>query len=241
MNTTFDAARQRFAEWNTTPELPPGSRTPGTKATEYAYAYLKHNIVTLEIEPRTILTENAVASALDISRTPVREAFMRLGAEGLLEYLPRRGALVPEITLRSLREQAETRVVLEGYGIDWICEHEVPVAASLFASIDEQTAAFKAAPRSIPEMVSIDKEFHWKLVKATGNTEFSRLYNSLHDRQLRTGIAMFSAVPDRAVTALGHHRDIAEAVERFDREAAQTMLRTHIIDSLDAVAHAFPR
>lgn len=52
---------------------------------------------------------------------------------------------------------------------------------------------------------------------------------------------MFSAVPGRAEEALSQHRDIAEALERFDRDAAQAMLRMHIIDSLDTVSPAFPR
>ena len=239
MSRVLDPARRRFGGWTTEPNLPPSTRDPRVKATDFADDYLKELIVTLQLPPLTVVTESEVATAIAVSRTPVREAFLRLSAERLLEYVPRRGAMVPAITLRSIREQAETRVVMEGYGVDWICEHRVPVAPDLYELVEQQAAVNPDEPGAIPHMVAIDKEFHWTLVKATGNTEFARLYNSLHDRQLRTGIAMFTAVPNRPHTAVDHHRAIADAIAEFDRDRAQALLKHHIIESLDEVARVF--
>ena len=209
MNLLHDTSLARFGGWTSSVDLPPGKRDPSMKAAEHAYRYLKDLIVTLELPPRAIVTEKEVASATDVSRTPVREAFFRLQAERLLDIFPRRGAVVPEITLRGITEQAQTRLVLEGHGVESICNRKIPVAGELFRLIEQQEAVYSRDPTKILEMVLIDKEFHWSLVKAIGNTEFSQLYNTLHDRQVRIGIAMFNAVDDRPCKAIHQHTKIA--------------------------------
>lgn len=239
MNLLPDATRARFGSWTTDVKLPPGTRAPGSKAADYAYNYLKNLIVTLGIPPRAIVTEGEVAEATGISRTPVREAFLRLQSERLLDMLPQRGAMVPEITLRNIQEQAQTRVVLEGYGIQKICENHVPVADELLRLIAEQRAIYEDDPERIVEMVAADKEFHWTLVRSIGNTEFAQLYNTLHDRQLRVGIALFEAVPARRCSAIEQHTKIAEAIRAFDQEQALQLLEKHLLESLNEVAGIF--
>lgn len=209
------------------------------KAAEHAYRYLKDLIVTLELPPKAIITENEVASAAGVSRTPVREAFFRLQAERLLEIFPRRGAVVPEITLRGLREQAQTRLVLEGFGVESICAKQIPVADELYRLIEQQEFVLRNDPAKILEMVLIDKEFHWALVKAVGNTEFSQLYNTLHDRQVRIGVAMFTAVEGRPCHAIEQHTKIAEALRDFDQRTALERLEYHLIESLDELTGIF--
>lgn len=239
MHALPDVARSRFGNWATKVQLPPGSRAAGVKAADHAYFYLKNLIVTLELPPLSIITENEVAAATGVSRTPVREALLRLQSERLLDVIPQRGAVVPAITLRAIQEQAVTRTVLEGYGIEWTCTHRVPIADRLFELIDEQAAIYDEDPERVADMVTVDKEFHWTLVKATGNTEFAHLYNSLHDRQLRIGIAMFQAVPIRRCTAIDEHREIARAIEKFDLAEARKLLEAHLVGSIPQVSGVF--
>ncbi|MGO3649820.1 GntR family transcriptional regulator [Agrococcus casei] len=236
-----DRSRGRFSSWSTTPDLPSASRPEGVKAAEFAYVYLKDLIVTLALHPGTILTEVQVAAATGVSRTPVREAFFRLSSERLLDILPRRGAVVPEITVRGIREQAETRYVLEGHGVEWICENEIEIADDLKSLIAQQRHVLDTEPDAVVEMVSIDKEFHWELVRATGNTEFAQLYNTLHDRQMRLGIAMFEAIPERRASALDQHTGIAEALEAHDVDKALELLKLHLLSSLTQVADVFAK
>lgn len=239
MNNYESMTRSRFGGWTTEVQLPNRVRDPGTKAAEHAYNYLKHLIVTLELPPRAIVTENEVASATGVSRTPVREAFFRLESEHLLELLPRRGAMTPDITLRNIREQAQTRVVLESYGVEWVCDNRLPVTPELDRLVEEQRKIHTDDPDRIVDQVLVDKEFHWTLVKATGNTEFARLYNSLHDRQVRTGIALFGAVPARRCHAIDHHASIAAALADHDKEKALALLEHHLIGSISQVADIF--
>lgn len=239
MNIYRNTTRSRFGGWTTETQLPNRERVAGTNAAEHTYAYLKELIVTLDLPPRSIVTENEVATAAGVSRTPVREAFFRLESESLLEILPRRGAMIPDITLRHIREQAETRVVLEGYGAEWICDHQLPVSTELELLVAKQQALYDSDPESVVDQVLVDKEFHWTLVKATGNTEFSRLYHSLHDRQVRTGIAMFGAAPQRRRSAIAQHAAIAKALTGHDKEKSVELLRDHLIGSIPQVADVF--
>lgn len=239
MNLLRDTSLARFGGWTTSVHLPPGKRDPAIKAADHAYRYLKDLIVTLELPPRAIVTETEVADATGVSRTPVREAFFRLQAERLLEIFPRRGAVVPEITLRGIREQAQTRLVLEGYGVESICDRKIPVADELQRLVDQQNTVLQDDPSRTLEMVLIDKEFHWTLVKAIGNTEFSQLYNTLHDRQVRIGVAMFNAVKGRPCHAIEQHTYIADALRRFDVDVALERLEFHLIESLDELTGIF--
>ncbi|WP_336662687.1 GntR family transcriptional regulator [Leucobacter sp. USHLN154] len=234
-----DVSHARFGGWSVKAPLPPGVRPPGIKAADYAYGYLKNLIITLELAPQTVITENEIAVATGVSRTPVREAFSRLQSEQLLTLIPHRGALVPEITLRAIQEQAMTRVVLEGHGVKWVCDHRVPIAGRLFHLIEEQRAILEDDPDRIVDMVVTDKEFHWTLVQATGNTEFAQLYNSIHDRQVRIGIAMFQAVPSRRCSAVEQHLEIAQAIEQFDLDTATALLESHLVGSLPEVSGIF--
>ncbi|WP_053387784.1 GntR family transcriptional regulator [Leucobacter japonicus] len=234
-----DVSHARFGGWSAKTPLPPGVRPAGVKAADYAYGYLKNLIITLVLAPQSVITENEVAVATGVSRTPVREAFSRLQSEQLLTLIPHRGAVVPEITLRAIQEQAQTRVVLEGYGVQWVCEHRVPIVDRLNRLIDEQQAIYDDDPERVVDMVVTDKEFHWTLVQATGNTEFAQLYNSIHDRQVRIGIAMFSAVPSRRCTAIEQHREIAHAVEQFDLTTARSLLESHLVGSLGEISQIF--
>ena len=234
-----DVSHARFGGWSVKAPLPPGVRPSGVKAADYAYGYLKDLIITLRLPPQSIITENEVAAATGVSRTPVREAFSRLQSEQLLTLIPHRGAVVPEITLRAIQEQAVTRVVLEGYGVEWVCEHRVPIADRLYQLIEEQRTIYEEDPDRIVDMVVTDKEFHWTLVHATGNTEFAQLYNSIHDRQLRIGIAMFQAVPSRRCSAIEQHLEIAQALEHHDRETAKSLLESHLVGSLGEISGIF--
>ncbi|WGW11534.1 GntR family transcriptional regulator [Saxibacter everestensis] len=239
MNQIHDTASARFGGWTTSTTLPPGVRDPSVTAADHAYRYLKDLIVTLELPPRAIITESEVATATGVSRTPVREAFFRLHSEKLLDILPRRGAVVPEITLRNIREQAETRLVMEGHGVERICAERIMVTDELLRLVEEQRTVLNEDPNRIVDMIRIDKEFHWTIVKATGNTEFAQLYNTLHDRQVRIGIAMFGAVRRRPCDAIDEHAHIAEALAEFNVDEALERLKYHLIGSLTQISGIF--
>src|SRR5687768_16722558 len=85
------------------------SGTDESTMTERAYRQLEELIVTLQLPPGTILSEQMLAHRLEIGRTPIREALQRLALDGLVTILPRRGILVSEINLRTQLRLLEVR------------------------------------------------------------------------------------------------------------------------------------
>lgn len=85
-------------------------RPPKTPAKDFAYDYVKRLIVDLVVAPGTLITEKDIAEATGLSRTPVREAFLRLDAEKLIQLFPRRGAWITPVTVRQIRELSRTRL-----------------------------------------------------------------------------------------------------------------------------------
>jgi len=216
-----------FAATPVPPELPETQRPADVPAKDFIYDYVKRLIVDLTLPPGHIVTEMDIAKVAGVSRTPVREAFLRLDAERLLQLLPRRGALVTTVTARQIRELHTTRLVLEAHAVAEIVARGIDVSAELSRLIERQQSLMDSGA-GYPAVVECDREFHTAIIRAVGNTELAHLYCSMGDRQQRTGVVAFSVQPGRAEMALGHHRQIAEALRLFDGEAAEAVLREHL-------------
>ena len=219
--------------------LPPATRERDVPAKDFAYDYVKRQILEFVLPPGHIVTEMDIATVTGLSRTPVREAFLRLDAEGLIELLPRRGALVAPVTVRQIRELSETRLVLELHAAGQICRLRIPCADELYALVERQRE-LTAGGAAFADVIECDVAFHQHLVGAVGNTELTRLYESMGDRQRRTGVAAFRAQPGRPESALEHHGAIVAALAAFDEPAAQSMLREHLHRSTPALERYLP-
>jgi DNA-binding GntR family transcriptional regulator len=203
------------------------ARPADEPAKDFAYRYIKDQILDLTLPPGHIVTEMDIANVTGLSRTPVREAFLRLDAERLIQLIPRRGALVTTVTARQIRELSKTRLVLELHAVQEIVANHIEVADTLIPLVEKQ-AELVADSAGYPEIIAVDRAFHTAIVAAVGNTELTELYRSMGDRQMRTGVTSFTKIPGRAETAVPHHRRIAEALKRFDLEEVEDALRDHL-------------
>src|SRR5215216_1189136 len=87
-------------------------------ATDRAYDFTKQRVLDSTYAGGDLLTEGEVADALGLSRTPVREAFLRLQGEGLLRLYPKRGALVVPVSVGEIEAVIETRMLIERFALD---------------------------------------------------------------------------------------------------------------------------
>ena len=99
--------------------------------TERAYAYTKQRVLDATYAGGDLLTEGEVADALGISRTPVREAFVRLEAEGLLRLYPKRGALVVPVSAGEVEAVMETRLLVERFAFGKAIERGADVTEAM--------------------------------------------------------------------------------------------------------------
>src|SRR5919106_2866337 len=87
-------------------------------ATNRAYAFTKGRVLDSTFAGGDFITEGEIADALGMSRTPVREAFLRLEGEGLLRLYPKRGALVVPVSVGEVEAVMETRMLVERFALD---------------------------------------------------------------------------------------------------------------------------
>lgn len=207
--------------------LPARTRPDGVNATTFVHSYLKALILDLVLPPDTLITEMDVAKATGLSRTPIREALLRLHEERLVEIFPRRGALVPKITARQVRELYELRLLLETHAAESICQQHLETTGRLLELCDRQER-MDAAGASVPDLIRVDREFHAGLMAAAGNSVITAMYTSLGDHFQRTGVLSFSLDRGRSATAVADHREIALALQRFDLSAALAGLERHL-------------
>lgn len=192
-----------------------------TNAAERAYAHAKARILTGELDGE-LLSEGIVADELGVSRTPVREAFLRLQAEGLMRLYPKRGALVVPVGPSEAREVIEARRVVE-CGCVAAALRDPALPATLNELLEQQSKAV-----GTERFTELDAEFHTAIVEAAGNSLLSSFYSGLRDRQMRLIATAVRTVDEKASEILDQHREIVRAVENGQAERVRELLSDHL-------------
>ncbi|MGE5578327.1 MAG: GntR family transcriptional regulator [Syntrophothermus sp.] len=196
-----------------------------------AYNFVKSRIVNCQYLPGMLLSEQALAEEMAMSRTPVREALALLSQESLVRVVPRRGAFVAELSLRDIDEIFELREAIECWVMRKVAG-KIPVekldefAASL-AEIDQvnETAYWRA--------ISLDQEFHNYLVNFAGNNRCEQIYRNVADHNQRIRI-LSTRQPGRLIETVREHRLIIEALRSGEPEVAASAMQRHIDNARQA-------
>ncbi|MDQ0843987.1 DNA-binding GntR family transcriptional regulator [Streptomyces sp. V1I6] len=195
-------------------------------AADRVYTHVKQAVLDRRYEGGTLLTEGELAEAVGVSRTPVREALLKLEVEGLIKLYPKKGALVLAVSAQEIRDVVETRLLVEEFAV----RRAVPAPAVLVARLEELLAEQRrhADAGDLAAFAVSDRCFHAEIVKHAGNDILSRLYDQLRDRQLRMGVAMMQALPDRITRNHDEHAEILERIKAGDAEGAAACVRGHL-------------
>ncbi|MFQ6146201.1 GntR family transcriptional regulator [Streptomyces seoulensis] len=195
-------------------------------AADRVYTHVKQAVLDRRYEGGTLLTEGELAEAVGVSRTPVREALLRLEVEGLLKLYPKKGALVLPVSAQEIADVVETRRLVEGHAV----RKAVPAPAGLLRRLEELLEQQKrqAAAGDLAAAAVTDRCFHAEIVRSGGNEILSRLYDQLRDRQLRMGVAVMHSHPDRIAKTLAEHEAILTALREGDAEAAVDIVHGHV-------------
>ena len=203
------------------------SAGPGA-AQDIVFAWLKKHVVSLPRTESTFLTEAEVCRATGMSRTPVREALLRLEADGFLRIVPKKGAFVPPITEREVEAIMEARGLVE----DFCLRRAVQLAEFLAPELDHLLAQQEHQQKSPLEFIELDREFHRAIVRAADNPVLADFYESLRDRQMRMGLHAIAASEQRVVSVLAEHRAIVEGVRSGDADQAAPAMAQHLTNTL---------
>ncbi|MEW2493236.1 GntR family transcriptional regulator [Streptomyces nodosus] len=195
-------------------------------AADRVYTHVKQGVLERRYEGGALLTEGGLAEEVGVSRTPVREALLRLEAEGLIRLYPKKGALVLPVSAQEVADVVETRQLVEEHA----ARKAVPAPPGLIARLEELLARQReqAAVGDLAGAAVTDRAFHAEIVRSGGNEILSRLYDQLRDRQLRMGAAVLHAHPDRIAKTLTEHEMILGALRSGDAAATVDIVHRHI-------------
>jgi DNA-binding GntR family transcriptional regulator len=199
------------------------------------YVDLGKRLMTGEIDSRTRLVESALCDVLNVSRTPLREALVRLHADGMLER--RQDGYYPvALDIAGVRDLYELRITIELRSVTRILENEelcydkdaLVVLQSTWKDIES------SPPPPDADMVLLDEQFHLDLCRASGNLAMVATLDNVN-RRIRL-IRMYDFVTAERVTAtIDEHLQIVELLLNDELAAGNTALHNHIGASFEVV------
>lgn len=181
------------------------------------------------------LAEEQIAEQLEVSRTPVREAFVRLHSDRLLKRFSDGGYYVAEIDLFDLRDLYELRLTLELRGITRAAEPGIAHDREALVDLLSRWRAIQADP---PEpdgsFIELDESFHVALLRSSGNLALVEVLETINIR-IRPVRTYDFLSEDRITTSIAEHLGIVTALLDGEVLLAADLLREHIGASLEVV------
>ena len=195
-------------------------------ARDRAYHDLRYRILTGRLAPGTTLLETELAALLSLSRTPVREAVIKLEEEGLVEVRPRHGVTVKALSLQDFGHLLNVFSALEVRAVELAAARGLtePEAQALTRMLDQMEAATAAG--DITRWSDIDDEFHAAIVALCGNQRLQDAISAFWGQQYRARLMILPLRPlpedsDR------EHRLILAALRAGDRGLARERHNAH--------------
>lgn len=197
-------------------------------AAETAYRYVKELVLDDQLPGGTMISEGEIAGQLALSRTPVREAFLRLESEGWLRLYPKRGALVVPIGPGEAQAVVDARLLLETNAIRELTDADARtrLAAHLAESVQQQGAALDGG--DLETYADLDTQFHLAIVAAAGNALLTAFAVTLRERQRRMVARSLWRDVDRARAFVDDHGRLAGLIGAGEPEAFAAALREHL-------------
>ncbi|MGX1777665.1 GntR family transcriptional regulator [Nocardia brasiliensis] len=201
---------------------------------EQAYREVKERILTGTLAGGELISEGEIAADLGTSRTPVREAFLRLETEGWMKLYPKRGALVVPIPPDEAEHVAYARYVVEAAAVRALASTDRTALTTQFRhSLDRQREL--AAAGDLDQFALVDTDFHRSYVIAAGNPLLASFYDSLRERQRRMNSVALRRGPidiDRIIEQHAHLAGLIEtgAVDGFAVALAEHLSGVHQLE-----------
>jgi DNA-binding GntR family transcriptional regulator len=204
---------------------------------EQTYEVILNAIISLELQPGARLSVQRLSDRLGVSRTPVKDAFLRLEQEGLVNVVPRSGTFVSPIKVKDIDEILEARALVEGFAA---------ARAALQLSNDELAEADSVLERmglaleagQIPESAEIGHEFHVIVMNRLENERMMGFLKQI-DLQYTRIRRIFSQKASRQYQSLSEHHEILATLKARNENAAYTTMFDHHWSVRDELVSAF--
>jgi DNA-binding GntR family transcriptional regulator len=201
---------------------PPQQESAGNSV----YTRLKQQILTLELLPGTVVSEKETSSVFQTSRTPVRESFVRLAQEGLVNVLPQRGTQVSLIDSELVEEGRFMREQIEKAVIRLACESfPERMLEQLEANLELQQE--NMVDWDYQRMFELDEAFHRILFEGCRKLQTWYVIQQMNSHLNRS--RMLWLITDRHwKPLLEQHKEMADAIRRRDPDQAESVMKKHL-------------
>ena len=191
------------------------------------YEHIRADILSCVLLPGARIFENDLAKRYDVSKSPVRDALLRLQEQGLIEVLPRKGYLIRPISKSDAYDLYEMRLLLEKSSLRRACNE---ASDEDLASLDQ----FRAVDNGdLVHWVMYNRNFHRRITELSGNSRMARITAEVIDQFDRLTFVGVSSAPSETTSekSVAEHVEIIDALQARDRSKVTKLITKHITKS----------
>lgn len=236
-----------MVEQSDIPGMPPdpvkGSDTTSLRetATSKAYSAIRSQVLNGQLRPGVHLKEEDLASDIGVSRTPVRQALMRLAAEGMVQHMPNQGVTVRIWPHEEVVEIFKLRAMLERHGCELAAERIADKELALLRHLNQQMVGFAESDDSnrVACISEANMAFHKVIHRAARSEKLSEILSTLIDVPL-VSRTFRTYSPYQIRRSIDHHNEIIEALAAHEPEWAGAIMHAHIMSAKKTFADSTP-
>jgi DNA-binding GntR family transcriptional regulator len=206
------------------------------RAVDQAYQTVRDGIISGQYPPSSRITEQEIAEAAGVSRTPVREALRRLHAEGLVEFQANHGAVVTDWSDADADEVFELRAMLESHGASRAALNATPAQRQELRDLAEEQHrhSLERGEGHLERIGELNSRFHRRLQEAANSPRLARALAALLEAPLIMKTFIKYRPQDLERSAV-HHLELVRALEAGDPDWAASVMRSHILAARGAL------
>jgi len=198
---------------------------------ERVYSDLKESIISSRLRPGQRLGHHELATMLNTSRTPVREALERLSQEGFVTHLPRRGFVVAQIDTEMAKNLYQTREALEVYALGLAMDRGITAAE--FKKLEQLNKLYGSLMGSqhMLERQAVDRDMHLAMAALSGNPYLVEILASIFEKLMMKRRIDGYYSTERGPAAADEHALLFDAMKRESKREATRLLQSHLRDA----------
>ncbi len=192
----------------------------------WAYETIKKWILNFDLESGKQIHIESIAAKLGTSRTPIREALVKLESEGLVKAIPRVGFFITGVNTQDLNKLLELRELLEGYAAEKAAQFLTEEDIKRFAILQKQSVE-SVEQGNYTKFLQIEVAIHSSIIEHSQNSYLLRIIDSLKDLTYRERLLSVRSV-ENVRESLSEHKQIIEALRLRNAKLAGQAMRRHI-------------
>jgi DNA-binding GntR family transcriptional regulator len=200
--------------------------------TKRAYELIRERITTLELEPGSVINEQALAERLDMGLAPVREALKLLAHENLVIITPRHGLYVADVNVPDLEQLSEMRLTVEGLSARLAAQRATEDDIVILEALRQEQASTPVEDRR--RLFDIDHKFHQAVARSAHNKYLADSLERLFGLSQRL---WYLALPNLGFLpgSVEKHLELVQAIKNHNGDEAERIMRQHVHEFYDQV------